>query len=136
VALLYVLCAAIRLARFNVDSGPLAKLSFSGLPTPAAAGYMMSFVLLRGQMSLLLTLGCVLLVAGCMVSTLKVPKLGPQANLPGWLISIELLTFVLFLYRPSMLTWNIWNGWNLAQVAANYFLLSRRAAMATATAGR
>jgi CDP-diacylglycerol--serine O-phosphatidyltransferase len=127
VAVLYLICAAIRLARFNVDSGPLAKLTFFGLPTPAAAGYMMSLVLLRGQMSLAMAVGCVLLVAGCMVSTLKVPKLGPQASLPGWLLVFELLTFVLFLARPSMLTWHIWNGWNCAQVLANYVVLSKRA---------
>ncbi len=39
-AVLYVICAALRLARFNVETEPdeESHLSFCGLPTPAAAG--------------------------------------------------------------------------------------------------
>lgn len=44
----YVLCAAMRLARFNVDAveGKGSKTHFQGLPTPAAAGFLASLVLL------------------------------------------------------------------------------------------
>jgi CDP-diacylglycerol---serine O-phosphatidyltransferase len=35
---LYVICAALRLARFNVQSGDVEKKSFQGLPSPGAAG--------------------------------------------------------------------------------------------------
>ncbi len=44
----YVLCAAMRLARFNVSAadGKGSKTSFQGLPTPAAAGFLASLVLL------------------------------------------------------------------------------------------
>ena len=47
VAFLYVLCAALRLARFNLKShfGGSSKVHFQGLPTPAAAGILVSFVL-------------------------------------------------------------------------------------------
>jgi CDP-diacylglycerol--serine O-phosphatidyltransferase len=46
IAILYVLCCALRLARFNVlaQSGELQK-HFVGLPTPASAGVIISFVL-------------------------------------------------------------------------------------------
>jgi len=46
IAILYVLCCALRLARFNVlaQSGEIHK-HFVGLPTPAAAGLIISFVL-------------------------------------------------------------------------------------------
>ena len=39
-AVLYIICAALRLARFNVEAEPdeESHLSFRGLPTPAAAG--------------------------------------------------------------------------------------------------
>jgi CDP-diacylglycerol--serine O-phosphatidyltransferase len=124
-AVSYLLCAALRLARFNVDAGPLAKVTFQGLPTPAAAGYMMTFVMLRGQASPWLVAICVVAVALFMVSTLKVPKLGGQ-GLPGWLLLGEGGTFLVFLYRPSMLTWHIWNGWNWSLVLANYILLARK----------
>ena len=46
IAVLYVLCCALRLARFNVlaQSGEIHK-HFVGLPTPASAGLIISFVL-------------------------------------------------------------------------------------------
>jgi CDP-diacylglycerol--serine O-phosphatidyltransferase len=46
IAVLYVLCCALRLARFNVlaQSGEIHK-HFVGLPTPASAGLILSFVL-------------------------------------------------------------------------------------------
>ncbi len=47
VAFLYVLCGALRLARFNVKShfGGGSKDFFQGLPIPGAAGILVSFVL-------------------------------------------------------------------------------------------
>lgn len=46
ITFLYVVCAAIRLARFNVQSQVEEKTSFMGLPSPAAAGILTSYVLL------------------------------------------------------------------------------------------
>lgn len=43
-AFLYMACAALRLARFNVQAGSADKKWFIGLPSPAAAGMMISFV--------------------------------------------------------------------------------------------
>ena len=37
-AFLYVVCAALRLARFNVQSETVEKQKFKGLPSPGAAG--------------------------------------------------------------------------------------------------
>jgi len=47
VAFFYVLCGALRLARFNVKAhfGGSSKAYFQGLPIPAAAGILASFVL-------------------------------------------------------------------------------------------
>jgi len=48
-ALLYVLCAALRLARFNLKAlaGEVTAPYFVGLPTPAAGGILAVFVLLN-----------------------------------------------------------------------------------------
>ena len=48
VAALYVCCAALRLARFNVENQPeeASHMGFSGLPSPAAAGVVSAAVLL------------------------------------------------------------------------------------------
>jgi CDP-diacylglycerol--serine O-phosphatidyltransferase len=124
VAGLYLVCAALRLARFNVDSGPLSKATFHGVPTPAAAGYMMTFVLLRHQATPLMVAAGVGALALFMISTLKVPKLG-RHGMPGWLLVGEAVTFLAFLYRPSMLTWHIWNGWNWTLVGINYLRLHK-----------
>jgi len=51
-AALYVCCAILRLARFNVENAPeeSAHLKFSGLPTPAAAGVVAAWVLLYSDL--------------------------------------------------------------------------------------
>jgi len=50
-AMLYVVCAALRLARFNVESTPdeESHLYFRGLPSPAAAGVIASLVILHSS---------------------------------------------------------------------------------------
>lgn len=47
----YISCAAIRLARFNVENeeDESAHMSFIGLPTPAAAGAVVSLVIFHGE---------------------------------------------------------------------------------------
>jgi CDP-diacylglycerol--serine O-phosphatidyltransferase len=75
-AFLFVVCGALRLARFNVASGTQDRRYFVGLPTPAAAGLVASAVLLLGSAELsrweLLTISTgTPLVALLMVSTFR-----------------------------------------------------------------
>jgi CDP-diacylglycerol--serine O-phosphatidyltransferase len=44
--LFYIVCTALRLARFNIQSKTVERFNFTGLPSPAAAGLMTSPVLL------------------------------------------------------------------------------------------
>ncbi len=46
IAFIYVACAAIRLARFNVQIDTVEKSVFNGLPSPAAAGLVTTTILL------------------------------------------------------------------------------------------
>ena len=48
-AILYAMCAIVRLARFNVENveDASAHMSFSGLPSPGAAGVVVSLVILQ-----------------------------------------------------------------------------------------
>src|SRR2546422_1743148 len=48
-AFLFVICGALRLARFNVQTGTVDRRYFVGLSTPAAAGVVASTVLLLGS---------------------------------------------------------------------------------------
>jgi len=52
IAVLYVMCAIMRLARFNVenDHSPESHLWFKGLPSPAAAGAVASAAILRDEL--------------------------------------------------------------------------------------
>src|SRR4051794_29092980 len=44
-AFLYVVCGALRLARFNVMTGVISKKYFQGLPIPMAAGMVATFII-------------------------------------------------------------------------------------------
>jgi CDP-diacylglycerol--serine O-phosphatidyltransferase len=53
IAVLYAVCAWLRLARFNVSSNvpdPAAHKRFQGLPSPGAAGCLASLGILRGEL--------------------------------------------------------------------------------------
>jgi CDP-diacylglycerol---serine O-phosphatidyltransferase len=75
-AFLFVICGALRLARFNVHTGTTDKRYFVGLPTPAAAGVAASTVIfLHGDELNRVALGAIAvatyLVALLMVSTFR-----------------------------------------------------------------
>lgn len=109
-AFIYLLCAAIRLARFNVITHPLIRQNsktlntneFIGLPVPAAAGTVASLVLFilelakhdRTLQSWALGLPILLvLIAGLMVSPVRYPS-GKQIDLHT---RTPLVTFILIL---------------------------------------
>ena len=106
IAFVYLLCGAVRLARFNVITNPLLYRSgletskdFVGLPIPAAAGTVASLVLLLSNMaqnakdlrewSLALPL-LLILVSFLMVSTVRYPSF-KQVN---WETRTRIKTFV------------------------------------------
>lgn len=53
IAGLYLVCALLRLARFNLENSPdpSSHKRFKGLPSPAAAGCLATLVILRGELS-------------------------------------------------------------------------------------
>lgn len=53
-AIFYAMCAIVRLARFNVENeeDEAAHMNFAGLPSPAAAGVVVSLVVLHQQLNL------------------------------------------------------------------------------------
>jgi len=108
IAFIYLLCGAVRLARFNVITNPLlhraeaeSSKDFVGLPIPAAAGTVASLVLLLlnltanakelRQWTLALPL-LLMLVSFLMVSTVRYPSF-KQVN---WETRTRVLTLVLF----------------------------------------
>ena len=115
IAFVYLLCGAVRLARFNVITNPLlhraeaeSSKDFVGLPIPAAAGTVASLVLLLLKMAAsdqelrqwALTLPLLMmLVSFLMVSTIRYPSF-KQIN---WETRTRFQTFVLFVICVALL---------------------------------
>ncbi len=81
VAAAFVICAALRLARFNVLAASADKRRFVGLPVPGAAALVASSVLAYsyleldlGKMLSVLAVPMALVLAGLMVSSLPYPS--------------------------------------------------------------
>lgn len=51
-AFLYAACAALRLARFNVNTGVVDRRFFQGLPSPAAAAFLIGFIWLMTDLGI------------------------------------------------------------------------------------
>jgi CDP-diacylglycerol---serine O-phosphatidyltransferase len=126
IAFIYLLCGAVRLARFNVITNPLlhraeseSHKDFVGLPIPAAAGTVASLVLLLlnlaanarelRQLTLALPL-LLLLVAMLMVSTVRYPSF----KAVNWETKTRFRTFVIVVIAVGLL-------WKLREVA--FFIL-------------
>lgn len=81
-AFVYCACAALRLARFNVNTGVVDKRYFQGLPSPAAAALIAGFIWLMTES-------------------------GIKGNAALWGISIPWITFVLALYAGLTMVTNV-----------------------------
>jgi CDP-diacylglycerol--serine O-phosphatidyltransferase len=134
IAALYMVCAVLRLARFNVDNtpDPASHKRFRGLPSPGAAGCLASLAILRGELprklalhvgsdfdpeavrrwiEVLAPLGAVM-VALLMVSRVPYPHVTKQMLRGrrhfGHLIQVILLVFVILLVRELALVLIFW----------------------------
>ncbi|MBA4136962.1 MAG: CDP-diacylglycerol--serine O-phosphatidyltransferase [Opitutus sp.] len=128
IAFIYLLCGAVRLARFNVITNPLlhrgeaeSNKDFVGLPIPAAAGTVASLVLLllnlaanaRELRQLTLALPLILiLVSMLMVSTVRYPSF-KQVN---WETKMRFRNFVLVFIVGAAV-------WKLQQIAFFFLFL-------------
>lgn len=116
IGFVYLLCAAVRLARFNVITNPLlykpkdGNKDFVGLPVPAAAGTVASLVLLllnlaegnRELHRLALALPVLLLmIAVLMVSTIRYPSFKQL----DWQTKTRFRTFVFIIAAAGLIFW-------------------------------
>lgn len=144
IAALYMICAVLRLARFNVENSPDAASHkrFKGLPSPVAAGCLASLAMLRsglasewtgfdpvlvqGYVRVWAPVGAVF-VALLMVSQVPYPHLTKQLLRGrrhfGYLMRIILGVALIVLLRELALLVVFW-GYTLSMPAQ--YLLSRR----------
>lgn len=110
-AFLFVICGALRLARYNVQMGSTESKAFTGMPIPGAATVVASLVLfynevrgvLEGKNYAVLLLP--FLLAGLMVSTLRyhgVKEIDPKSRKPFWLLVAVVAAFVLIFMYPEI----------------------------------
>jgi CDP-diacylglycerol--serine O-phosphatidyltransferase len=112
-AFLFVICGALRLARYNVQMGSAESKSFTGMPIPAAATVVASLVLfyteVRGGLIekhyIILMLPFIL--SALMVSTLRyhgLKEVDLRKRKPFWLLVVIVSAFVLvFMYPETVL---------------------------------
>lgn len=129
-AFVYVACAALRLARFNINTGVVDKRFFQGLPSPSAAALVAGFVWLVVDHHLPIppdalawVAFAITLYAGLsMVSNApfysgKTFALG--RSVPFWVILVMVLAFVFVSSNPPVVLFALFviygvSGWALA----------------------
>lgn len=105
----YVACGALRLARFNVQSGSVEKAYFQGLPIPMAAGIVASSVLAFADLELDAArhwglLAMTFLLGFVMVSTFRYRSFKDidfKRRLPFRYLPVAVFIFAMVLIRPE-----------------------------------
>jgi CDP-diacylglycerol--serine O-phosphatidyltransferase len=101
-AFLFLLCAALRLARFNITKSDVKGDYFIGLPTPAAAAVIASLVigfedLFASRINPIVMVVVVYTLAFLMVSNIKYPAM-KRLNFRKRVVFSRFLFVILFLY--------------------------------------
>jgi len=115
-AFIYLTCAALRLARFNIQVGAADKRYFQGLPSPAAAGVIASmiwlkfwnfeyfdigFVSLSYYIGIAITIICgLLMVSNVRYYSFKEFETKKKASFRFLLLSV--MSLILLLYKPNI----------------------------------
>ncbi len=131
-AFLFVICGALRLARYNVQMDSTESKTFTGMPTPAAANALASLVLIhnefwtglpeRNYLILLLPF----LLAVLMVSNLKyhgVKEFDIKRRKPFWLLVVIVSVIVLVFMFPEIVIFSIamiYMSWGIIESALIY----------------
>jgi CDP-diacylglycerol--serine O-phosphatidyltransferase len=131
-AFLYVICGALRLARYNVQMVSTESKSFTGMPIPAAAGVVAALVLFYSEIwgNMLdrhyLILLLPFLLSALMVSTLRfhgLKEIDPKSRKPFSLLVVIVATFVLIFMYPEIVIFLFSMGymsWGIVENALIY----------------
>ncbi len=111
-AFMYVICGALRLARFNVQKNTLDVKSFKGLPIPSAACFIASAILLTSALNgiekykSLLIIVMIYTLSFLMVSSvdyLNFKKFDIRNQKPFNVLVSIILIFLVIAYRPKIM---------------------------------
>jgi CDP-diacylglycerol--serine O-phosphatidyltransferase len=133
---LVMACGALRLARFNIQTGKISKRFFIGLPIPAAACTLATFVLFSSyipesiaHLVPRITLGLAFLVSILMVSNVRYASFKDAEVIRAHRFSATvtaLLIFVLVASEPKLLSFVFFIGYIASGLIYSYFILPLR----------
>ena len=118
VAFVYAACAALRLARFNVQHDTADSRYFTGLPSPSAAALVAGMVWLGAQLALdrsmaMVSLGAAVVTAFAavmMVSNVRYnsfKELDFKGRVPFFVILVVVLAIAVIFSYPAGVLWSI-----------------------------
>ena len=132
----FVICGALRLARFNVQNKAAKSSFFKGLPIPAAAGMIASLILFESTLGgldtsrHLLFIILIYVLSFLMVSTLRYPsfkELELKRSKTFNVLVSTILILIVIAYKPKVMLFVILTIYTLSgPVIALYFLRKRR----------
>ena len=123
-ASLYVICGALRLARFNVQVNLVSKKSFVGLPIPAAAAVVATTILMyfflggEGATNKHITLLLLIYVlAGLMVSSVayySFKEIHFYNRQPFWTLLLGIIVLQLTIAEPQIMLFSIFSSYAIS----------------------
>ncbi len=131
-AFLYIVCAALRLARFNIRAEVVSKNFFQGAPSPMAAGMIASFIIFYSEMKPdlknigidfapdMFMLVLLLLMSSLMISTIRFysfKELPIKKENPFGLLAVGILLLILIAIKPEVTIF----GFGLLYLLINLF---------------
>ena len=131
---LFVACGALRLARFNVNSGALPKGYFQGLPIPMAAGIVATFIIFTQSLDLIVSNHWVVIaltfgLASLMVSTIRFPsfkELNWRSRASFGYLMTGVLSMILIAAKPEIMLFLIGSTYVGLSLAWNVVLSVRK----------
>ncbi len=134
VAFIYAVCGALRLARFNVQIGTIDKAYFQGLPSPAAAALVCSFVWVAvdfefsGKTLQYVSLAITLIAGLLMVSKIRYysfKTLPFKESVPFVWILILVFIFVLLALVPDKALFVVFLGYAISGIVMTAYNLKK-----------
>ncbi len=137
VAFIYAVSGALRLARFNVQIGTIDKAYFQGLPSPAAAALVSSFVWVAvdhgftGESLQFVSLGITLIAGLLMVSRFRYysfKTLPFKESVPFVWILLLVMIFVLLTLAPAKVLLVVFSGYAISGIIFTLYSLKKNRA--------
>jgi len=134
---MYVICGALRLARFNVQKDHVAPNFFKGLPIPAAACFIASLVLFTtavgglAQLKHIVIIILVYILSFLMVSSIRYPSFKEfelRKQKPFNVLVTTILVLVVVAYKPKIMLFFIMVMYLLSGPAITLYRLRKRKA--------